>query len=91
MLSELPLVFLIVHYVVDNGHTRFALYIVYTVCVVLAVLIGTLGPWVIGGRYWNNRCIEEKMSDDTGKYQIFDNCTVWNLMANAEALVRLPF
>ena len=67
------------------------MYIVYVVCVVLSISVGTLGPWVLGGRYWGNTCLEEKISADTGKYQIFDRCAVWNVLANVEVFVRLPF
>ena len=91
ILTELPLIILLVHYCWDSASIRYLLYIVYTVCVVLSVLVGSLGPWVLGGRYWNNVCIHEAINAHTGKYQVFDKCSSWHIAANVETLVRLPF
>ena len=53
-LSVLPFFVLLFHYYCDSAKLRYFIYITYTLCVVTSILIGSLGPWVIGARYWNN-------------------------------------
>ena len=82
VLSDLPAVAFLITLIKNNGNMRYLSYILYTVCVVLSVLIGSLGPWVLGGRYWNNECMDEVINGKTGKYVIDDRCVMWNIFEN---------
>jgi hypothetical protein len=82
VLSDLPAVVFLMTLIKNNGNMRYLSYIVYTVCVVLSILIGSLGPWVLGGRYWNNECMDEVIDGQTGKYEIKDHCVLWNVLEN---------
>ena len=67
------------------------MYIVYTFCAVLSMLVGSLGPWMLRGIYWNNVCSKDLINGETGNYDLATECNIWHLLQNMEVLLRLPF
>ena len=91
VLSYLPVLALIMHFIWNKASLYYFLFNAYTISVIASCFLGILGPYLTKGAWWNYTCMKQEVDSTLGKYEIVNECQKQDLWQLLQVIFRLPF